>query len=654
MTKSLPGRSRTVIEHISPMVDCGKFPIKRTVNESVKVKADIFADGHADINAVLLYRKKGNKGWQEAPMIFQVNDHWQASFTPKDTGRYEYTIQAWIDHFKTWQTDIKKKFDAGQDITVDLQSGVRIIEEYIDQADNSNALIQKVLDALKKPKDQHEVVKLLLSDPVSETFHKQYNRKHAVTYHQVLMAEVERKKALFSTWYELFPRSAATKGNKHGTFEDVIKRLPEIARMGFDVLYLPPIHPIGHKHRKGRNNATEAGPDDPGSPWAIGNQDGGHKAIHPQLGTIKDFKNLVSEAKKYNIEIALDFAIQCSPDHPYIKEHPEWFIWRADGTVQYAENPPKKYEDVLPLNFETDDWENLWKELKSILEYWINTGVKIFRVDNPHTKTFGFWEWVIKELKKKTPELIFLAEAFTRPRVMEWLAKIGFTQSYTYFTWRNHPWDMREYLESLTKTGLRDFYRPNFWPNTPDILHEDLVKGGEPAFIARLILAGTLSASYGIYGPAYEFGLNEQFPGKEEYINNEKYEIKHWDFNEITKIKETIIKLNQIRKDNIALQSTWNLFFAESQNDRILCYTKKDEPGNNILIIAVNMDYNDTQSTMVRIPFEQLKIMPGSAIHLKDLLTEQSFTWYEEWNYIELDPHKMPAHIFRVERIGGM
>ncbi len=653
MEKGLQGQQRVIIENIKPQVSCGTFPVKRTINELVKVEADIFTDGHTIIDAVLLYRKKGTKSWQEVPMLSMANDHWKSSFTPKQTGTYEYTIQAWANHFKTWQEDIKKKAEAGQDISVDLMSCVDMINKYIIKEDDHNALAEEMISLLQNTKKQDEALKLALSEKVSENFEKNYSRQHATTYLQPLILETERKKALFSTWYELFPRSAAIDpGKKHGDFNDVIERLPAIAGMGFDVLYLPPIHPIGISHRKGRNNAVKAGPNDPGSPWAIGGKEGGHKAIHPQLGTLEDFKKLVKEAARYDIEIALDFAIQCSPDHPYIKEHPEWFTWRPDGTIQYAENPPKKYEDVVPINFETEDWKNLWKELKSILEYWISAGVKIFRVDNPHTKTFAFWQWVIKTLRQKHPDLIFLAEAFTRPQVMEWLAKIGFTQSYTYFTWRNHPDDMRQYLEELTKTGRREYYRPNFWPNTPDILHDDLVHGGEPAFIARLILAGTLSASYGIYGPAYEFGLNEQFPGKEEYIHNEKYEVKHWDFNEMTKIKDTIIKLNNIRKNNPALQTTWNLHFAESQNDRILCYVKYDDALNNILVIAVNMDYHNTQSTLVRIPFEQIRIMPGSAINIKDLLLNKTYTWHEEWNYVELDPFNMPAHIFKIERIG--
>ena len=652
MEKGLQGRRRVIIENIKPQVSCGAFPVKRTINEPVHVEADIFADGHAIIDAVLLYRKQGTKAWQEAPMLFQGNDHWKSSFSPKQTGYFEYTIQAWGNHFKTWQEAIKKKAEAGQDISLELMAGIDIINKYIKKENDNNQLAEEVINILQNAKKQDEVLKLLVSDNVSETFQKQYNRQYATT-HPPLLIETDRKKALFSTWYELFPRSAAiSPGKKHGDFHDVIERLPAIAGMGFDVLYLPPIHPIGISHRKGRNNSVTADKNDPGSPWAIGSKEGGHKAIHPQLGTLKDFKKLIKEAEQLGMEIALDFAIQCSPDHPYIKEHPEWFIWRPDGTIQYAENPPKKYEDVVPLNFETEDWENLWNELKSVLEYWISAGVKIFRVDNPHTKTFAFWQWVIKTLKQKHPDLIFLAEAFTRPRVMEHLAKIGFTQSYTYFTWRNNPADMQQYLEELTKSEPREFYRPNLWPNTPDILHEDLVHGGEPAFITRLILAGTLSASYGIYGPAYEFGLNEQFPGKEEYIHNEKYEIKHWDFNEMTKIKDTIIKLNKIRKENPALQTTWNLHFAESQNASILCYVKYDDALNNILIIAVNMNYHNTQSTLVRIPFEKIKIMPGSAINITDLLCDKTYAWHEEWNYIELNPFTMPAHIFKIGRIG--
>ena len=456
------------------------------------------------------------------------------------------------------------------------------------------------------------------------------------------------RRAGFSSWYELFPRSASPESGRHGTFKDVKALLPRIAELGFDVLYFPPIHPIGRVKRKGKNNSLTATETDPGSPWAVGNEQGGHKAIHPELGTLKDFKDLVGSAKKQGIEIALDIAFQCAPDHPWVAEHPQWFKWRPDGTVQYAENPPKRYEDILPLNFETEDWQALWEELKSVFDYWIAQGVNIFRVDNPHTKSFYFWEWVIGAIRKEHPETIFLAEAFTRPRLMERLAKAGFTQSYSYFTWRNTKADFEEYLTELTKTELRHYMRPNFWPNTPDILHEELVHGGDNKHIIRLILAATLSSNYGVYGPVYEFGINEPFPGKEEYIDNEKYEIKHWDWKRLTKIGEVTMRLNRIRKANPALQTTANIEFAETTSDQILCYIKRDEASANTLIIAVNLDPFNTQAANVTIPLKLLGIVDATSYTVRDLLSGDTYTWQGVTNYVQLNPYEMPAHIFEV------
>ncbi len=475
------------------------------------------------------------------------------------------------------------------------------------------------------------------------------DRETAYPYDRILEVRVERKKALFSAWYEFFPRSASPERGKHGTFKDCENVLPEVSKMGFDVIYFPPIHPIGRSHRKGLNNATDAEEGDPGSPWAIGAKEGGHKAIHPELGTMEDFQRLVKKAKDMDIEIALDFAIQCSPDHPYVKEHPQWFKWRPDGTVQYAENPPKKYQDVLPVNFETEDWKNLWKELKSIVEFWIDKGVRIFRVDNPHTKTFLFWEWCIKEINAKHDGIIFLAEAFTRPRVMEELAKIGFNQSYTYFTWRNTKEEFVEYLTQLTKTEMREYYRPNFWPNTPDILPISLENQHEPSFLIRLILAGTLSSNYGIYGPVFEFGHNEAFPGKEEYNHSEKYEIKHWDWPRRTKIKEVISILNRVRNENEALQSTWNIEFEDTDNDQLLCYSKISQNGNNKILTVVSLDPHHAQSGWVKVPLHRLGIEPQEFFSVTDLLTGSSYVWQEEWNYVELHPQAIPAHILKVE-----
>ena len=529
--QNIKGTQRVIIKNVRPQVEGGQFPAKRAIGEKFTVTADIFSDGHDVVKAEVLITPPSSRKTIIVPMKLLVNDHWEASYMPDALGFYEYTIQGWVDHFATWQRGLRKKFEANQRLDVEMLIGAEIMEKTAKTAKAAQAKkIKSWAKQLRESKDDGSGVSLALSDEVTDLMSESYNRDNATPYTKVLKLEVERKKALFSSWYEFFPRSASPVPGKHGTFKDCIRLLPRVAEMGFDVIYFPPIHPIGEVNRKGLNNSLRANPGDPGSPWAIGSEKGGHKAIHPELGTLKDFTNLVKAAESYDIEIALDIAYQCAPDHPWVKEHPQWFRWRPDGSVQYAENPPKKYEDILPINFETEDWQNLWNELKSVITYWIDKGIKIFRIDNPHTKSFGFWEWVIREVRAEHPEVIFLAEAFTRPRIMEWLAKAGFNQSYTYFTWRNSPQEMKEYMLELSRTDMRDYYRPNFWPNTPDILTPDLVHGGEAAHLFRVIMAGTLSSNYGLYGPVYEFGINAPYPGKEEYIDSEKYEIKHWDW----------------------------------------------------------------------------------------------------------------------------
>ncbi len=651
----LEGQERVSIENVSPEIECGKTPIKRIINEKITVSADIFADGHDKVDALLLYRpvKKGagkERKWQETPMIFDENDRWIGSFQIESSGKYEYTLEGWIDHFATWQYGLKKKFEDNQPIKTELLIGAELMEDAISRASSKQQKkLQSWIKLFRSDKNEEKAVSEALSGAATDIMKQTRNHDTASRYEKVLPVRIERKKALFSTWYELFPRSTSQNEGKHGTFKDCERILPEISKMGFDVIYLPPIHPIGVSHRKGINNATQAKPGDPGSPWAIGAKEGGHKAIHPELGSMEDFIQLVKKAGEMGMEIALDFAIQCSPDHPYVKEHPQWFKWRPDGTVQYAENPPKKYQDVLPVKFETEDWENLWKELKSIVEFWIDKGVRIFRVDNPHTKSFIFWEWMIEEINKKHDGIIFLAEAFTRPRVMEKLAKIGFNQSYTYFTWRNSKEEFIEYLNELTKTDRREYFRPNFWPNTPDILPVSLENQQEPSFLVRLILAGTLSSNYGIYGPVFEFGLNEAYPGKEEYVYSEKYEIKNWDWEKPTKIKEIISKLNRIRNENTALQSTWNIEFVDTDNPQIICYTKIDQEKENKLIIAVSLDSKHGQSGWVKIPLERLEIGENQSFTVHDLLTGSKYIWQNEWNYVALHPQNLPAHIFRIE-----
>jgi starch synthase (maltosyl-transferring) len=447
----------------------------------------------------------------------------------------------------------------------------------------------------------------------------------------------------------MFPRSCAAQEGKHGTLQDCIARLPYVASMGFDVLYLPPIHPIGYSFRKGKNNILAANPEDVGSPWAIGAKEGGHKSIHPKLGTLEDFKRLVTKAKESGIEIALDIAYQCTPDHPYVKEHPQWFRKRPDGSIQYAENPPKKYQDIYPLDFESDDWRALWEELKSIILFWAEQGVRIFRVDNPHTKSFPFWQWVIPEVKKSYPDAIFLAEAFTRPKVMYRLAKVGFSQSYTYFAWRNTKAELTEYFTEITRTEVADFFRPNLWPNTPDILTEYLQFGGRPAFMARLVLAATLGASYGIYGPAFELCENTaRDPGSEEYLNSEKYEIRHWDWERADSLKEFIGMVNRIRRDNPALRGDRGLLFHNVDNPELICFSKRTEDLTNVIVVVVNLDPHHIQSGWVELPMEDLGLDPHQPIQMHDLLTDARHLWHGTKSYVELAPQSVPAHVFRV------
>ncbi|HYL87810.1 MAG TPA: alpha-1,4-glucan--maltose-1-phosphate maltosyltransferase [Burkholderiales bacterium] len=622
MSKENPPR-RVVIEGVRPQVDGGRYPAKRAVGDEVVVEADVFTDGHDAVVAELLYRKLGAADWRTIPMQFLGNDHWSGSFRVEELGRYEYTVRGWTDPFLTWQRDLRKRHEAGQDLSVDFLIGGAL---------SCNPVLK---DAARPAAERHATAMALKPPPPDPARVLQYER--------MLQVVVDPARARFSTWYELFARSVRGDGT-HASFRDLIAFLPEVEAMGFDVLYLPPIHPIGMTERKGKNNALKAGPGDVGSPWAIGGKEGGHKAIHPQLGTFADFDLLVQEAAKKGISIALDIAFQCSPDHPYVREHPEWFRRRPDDTVQYAENPPKKYQDIYPFDFESRDWQGLWAELKSIFEFWIGHGVTIFRVDNPHTKAFAFWEWCIADLKAKHPELILLSEAFTRPRVMHQLAKLGFTQSYTYFTWRNTRWELTEYFTELTKDESREYFRPNVWPNTPDILHEYLQHGGRPAFIARAVLAATLAANYGMYGPAFELmEAAPREPGSEEYLNSEKYEIKRWHRDRPDSLRGLISRLNEVRRENAALQSDWSLRFHACDNDQLLCYSKHE--GDNLVLVVVNLDPHHTQAGWIE--FDRA---PGGAYVLEDLVAAGHYTWSGRRNFVQLDPHTLPAHVFRVTR----
>jgi starch synthase (maltosyl-transferring) len=652
-TQGAPKEQRRVqIEAVTPEIDGGRFAVKRIVGDRVEVQADLVADGHDHLAGRVAFRHAGDRRWHEAPLEPIGNDRWRAAFDVERVGRWLYTVVAWVDSFETWRYAFEKKVQAGQDVGVELQEGSELVRQAAERAATRDGrLLERLAGTLADRTTPEETrAAQALSDELRQLMSR-YPDRSRQTAHRELALTVDRERARFSTWYELFPRSWSRVPGRHGTFRDVIEALPYVAELGFDVLYLPPIHPIGKAYRKGKNNAEICEPGDPGSPWAIGASTGGHKTIHPELGTLDDFHALVAAAEKQGLEIALDIAFQCSPDHPYVKEHPGWFRWRADGTVQYAENPPKKYQDIYPFHFDGDEWRSLWDELYSVFEFWAEQGVRIFRVDNPHTKPFAFWEWVIAELKKKYPEVIFLAEAFTRPKIMYALAKLGFTQSYTYFTWRNHKQEITEYFEELTQTGVADFFRPNLWPNTPDILHEVLQTGGRPAFMMRYVLAGTLAGDIGMYGPVYELCENvPREPGIEENRDNEKYEIREWDLEAAHSIAPLIRAVNRARHDNPALQSNERLLFHQVDNDRLLVYSKHSADRSNIILVAINLDPFGVQGGNVHLALEPLGLGADESYQVLDLLTGTSFSWHGAHNYVQLDPQVMPAHLFQVQR----
>jgi starch synthase (maltosyl-transferring) len=648
--KAGEGRRRVIIEGVRPEIDCGRFPIKRTVDESVVVEADVFGDGHDSVSCRLLWKHRAARSWREAPMAPLGNDRWRASFCTDQLGRYQYTIEGWVDHFLTWHRDMQKRVAAGQDVSVDLLIGAELVEAAAGRARgrDRDRLLQGAA-RLRADEDMDARARFALDDEFARIPLRYPDRTHATTYGRVLEVVVDDVRARFSAWYELFPRSAGPAG-RHGTFADVEKLLPYVKELGFDVLYLPPIHPIGETNRKGRNNAPRGVRGDVGSPWGIGGRDGGHKAVHAELGTIDDLRHLVERARGFDIDVALDIAFQVSPDHPYVRDHPEWFRARPDGTIQYAENPPKKYQDIYPFDFETEQWPALWKELESVFLFWIEQGIRIFRVDNPHTKAFPFWEWLIGRVKAKHADTIFLSEAFTRPRIMYRLAKLGFTQSYTYFAWRTEKQELQEYMEELTQTDVVEFFRPNFWPNTPDILTEFLQTGGRPAFVQRVTLAATLTASYGIYGPAYE--LLEHRPrehGSEEYLDSEKYQLRAWDLDRADSLRWTIARLNRIRKDNPALHDNRSLRFHRIDNDWIIAYSKRTDDLSNVILTVVNLDPRTTQTGWVEVPIADLGIAEHEPYTVHDLLSDARYTWRGAWNYVALDPHVLPAHVLRVE-----
>jgi starch synthase (maltosyl-transferring) len=645
-------QNRVQISRVEPEIDGGRYPIKRVVDDIVTVAADILVDGHNALAAALLFKEEAESEWSETPMEHTVNDRWKAEIKVSRIGRWQYTVTAWIDEFASWQRDLQKRVNAEQDIAVELLIGLDLVKNAAKNAAGADKeIFSGCIAAIENDQNVGEAIRVSLSDELADLMLRYPDRQNASSYKETLQIVVDPRQAQFSSWYEAFPRSCSPNPGEHGTFNDLIARLPYIADMGFDVLYLPPIHPIGKTHRKGKNNNPVAEPGDVGSPWAIGSEEGGHKSIHPQLGTLSDFRKLVDQAKVFGISIALDIAFQCSPDHPYVEDHPEWFRMRPDNTIQYAENPPKKYQDIYPIEFESPAWQELWEELRSIVTYWIDQGVTIFRVDNPHTKDFSFWEWMIESVKKDTPEAIFLAEAFTRPKLMSQLAKLGFTQSYTYFTWRNSKWELEEYVSTLNETELTEYFRPNFWPNTPDILNDYLQVGGIPAFKARLVLAATLSSNYGIYGAAFELCESEPVHiGSEEYLNSEKYEIRQRDLNSPHSLKHYIALVNKIRRENIVLQSNENLRFFPVDNESIICYGKHSDDFSEVVIVAVNLDPNWMQSGWLELPVDELDLPQGKPYQVHDLMDNKRYLWNGSHNFVQLEPNTSPAHIFRLRR----
>ncbi len=649
-------RRRVAIEGVSPEIDCGRFPAKRTVGETFTVEADIFADGHDQLACYLRYRTVAQTEWTDLRMESLGNDRWRATFPVADLCDYRYTLRAWIDRFLTWREDLRKRVEAGQDVSADLRIGAEHVVKAARRAAGSPADAGKLKVFAGRINDGARGhlpagVDAALDQDLLALMEAYPDQTGAVTYEKELAVAVDRERARFSSWYEVFPRSTSKRPGRAGTFRALEKRLPYVAKMGFDVLYLPPIHPIGRSFRKGKNNAPEGTPEEPGSPWAIGSEEGGHTAIDPSLGTFDDFDHLVAAAAARGLEVALDVAFQCSPDHPWVKEHPQWFRHRPDGTIQYAENPPKKYQDIYPLNFETEDWQGLWEGLRGVFLFWIERGIKLFRVDNPHTKSFAFWEWCIASLRADHPEIVLLSEAFTRPRIMYRLAKLGFNQSYTYFTWRTTKAELVEYLTELTTTEVAEYFRPNFWPNTPDILPFHLQGTPRAAFAARLILAATLSPNYGIYGPAFELMDHTPLgPGREEYLNSEKYEIREWDLDRPDSLAPVIARVNRIRREHPALQSMGNLWFHHIDNDMLLVFSKTAPDLADAILVVVNLDPTWTQSGWVDLSLPRLGLAPTELYQVQDLLTDARYVWQGAHNYVELDPAVLPAHVFRIRR----
>lgn len=639
-----------IIERVSPEIDGGRYPIKREVGDRLEVSADIFKEGHDVLMAVIRYRTIKETTWHETPMSLIDNDRWSGWFDLTENTRYRYTIAAWVASYDSWRQEVVKKRERYADLTSELLEGKAMVKAAAARAGGADrATLDQILARWELAPSQQDQLQLALDEELAGLVRQLEERVALTVYDRELEVVVDRVRARYGAWYEMFPRSQGKVPGRSATFKDCENRLPAIRDMGFDVLYLPPIHPIGRTNRKGPNNTLQAGPNDPGSPYAIGNELGGHDAIDPGLGTMADFDRFVTAVRAHGMELALDFAINCSPDHPYVMQHPEWFYRRPDGTIKYAENPPKRYEDIYPLNFYCRDWRSLWQEMKRLILFWIGHGVRIFRVDNPHTKPVKFWEWLIREIQAEHPDVIFLSEAFTRPKMMRALAKAGFNQSYTYFTWRNSKRELTEYLTELTRSEMKEYFRPNFFTNTPDILPEILQQGGRPAFKFRLVLAATLSPSYGIYN-GYELCENRAIPGTEEYLNSEKYEYKVWDWDRPGNIIDYIAKINCIRRDNPALHEYENLTFYEADNDQIIFYGKATLDRRNMVLVAVNLNPFQAQSARLRIPLEDLGLGSDETYQLHDLITDRRDLVTGPVYTIRLDPQEEPAAIFAVRR----
>lgn len=654
-------RCRAIIAGVAPEVDCGRFPIKRVVGECVVVEADVFTDGHDAVRCVLLHRYQppntsantsGSGAWTETEMAPLVNDRWRASFVVDQLGRYDYTLVAWTDRFLTWRRELERRTDAA-DILVALQVGAGLLEAIAIRAPTADAVqLKQFANQLSAAPNAAAGRETALDANLSALAARYADRSFATRYERQLAVTVDPPLARCGAWYEFFPRSTTVQPGepaaaRHGTFRDCEARLPYVADMGFDIVYFPPIHPIGRVRRKGRNNALLAGPQDTGSPWAIGAAEGGHRAIHPELGTLDDFQRLLHKARELRLEVAIDIAFQCAPDHPYVKQHPDWFRVRPDGTVQYAENPPKKYQDIYPFDFETGSWQPLCRELTDVVLYWAEQGVRVFRVDNPHTKPFALWQQLIAEVKASYPASIFLSEAFTRPKVMHRLAKLGFTQSYTYFTWRNTQHELREYFTELAQDSGREYFRPNVWPNTPDILPEVLQHGGRAAFMTRVTLAATLAASYGIYGPAFELMEHQpREPGSEEYLDSEKYQLRQWDLQRADSLAPFIQRLNRIRREHPALHSDWRLQFLPIDNEQLIAYAKTTDDLQDIVVVIANLDPYHAHFGWVELPLAAWGVDPERAYRMADLLGGGSYLWQGARNYVHLDPQGVTAHVF--------